>query len=171
MQAPYPDPNYPVQVNATKHALPATWRGPTTAAATDESTCSLTTNFVGKASIHPPLPPLRARLNYLSHYAEICGVSSSVDSRKSGRNLPKIERRCCCREAMPNNPRNEESSLYANARQDQLHFGTGEGVNFERLRRECAVPLSSIGRSLRCQVYLCISLQKCPPPFFLPPPL
>ena len=77
-RARYADPNYPVQVNVTKHALLATdvaWRGlaraskTPTSAATDESTCplpSLTTNFVSKAS--------RARLNYLSHYAEICGI-------------------------------------------------------------------------------------------------
>ena len=63
---PYLDPNYPVQVNATKHALPATWRGPT-AAATDESTCSLTTNFVGKASI------LRSPASAVELLISLCG--------------------------------------------------------------------------------------------------
>ena len=148
-------------MNVTKHALPATWR----AAQQRRRRTKARARSPQISSVKPPSSaPPRARLNYLSHYAEICGAFVGR-LPESGRNLPKIERRCCG-EAMLNNPRNEESSLYANASQDQLHdhFGTGEGVNFGSAVRPPPLSLSSIGRSRRCQVYLCISLQKCPPP-------
>ena len=59
-------------------------------------------------------------------------VRSSVDCQKANETFRKSRDAAARGEAMLNNPRNEESSLYANASQDQLHdhFGTGEGVNF-----------------------------------------